>query len=98
MCDSTAGRHQIELSRMYESLGSKTVLMDDFTFKEPGDRLQPHMWMRRHVHWSSGIEAEGTVTVQKTPWSHHSALAARQGAEDLHRPQFSVMSRQAFDA
>src|SRR6185437_1434845 len=61
--------------------------MQDLSLQEPGDRLQPDVRMGRHVHRPLGAEGEGAEAVEEAPWSHHPAVADRDGAGHLEVPE-----------
>src|SRR5436853_5795831 len=88
--------HNIDAARANQPFATQTVVVDNLTFQQPGNGLQPNVRMRCHIHRLAFTECIWPVTVKKTPGTNHTLVPYRQGSKDFQMSEICVSDRKAF--
>src|SRR5688572_732126 len=78
MGDPAARGHDIDATGARGCLTSEAVIVQYFTFEQPGHGLQSRMRMRGDIHRLVAAERERAESIEKTPWTDHSTVANRE--------------------
>src|SRR5262249_23123846 len=97
MSDPVSRSHDVHAAGPNQPLTAKTVMVNNFSFKQPGDGLKTDVRMRRNVHRLAFGKRVRAVTVEKAPGADQSFSFNRQRPEDLQAPEICVSTREAFD-
>ena len=91
-----ARRHDIDPTRPEHAFAPKTVVVDHFAIKQPGDCLESDVWVRRDIDRMPVTECQRAEPVQKTPGAHQPAVPDRQHARDYERAKAYLPARVRF--
>lgn len=98
MRDTAPGDHPVERAGLDDLIGAGAVAVMEAAAIETGDRAQPDMRMRAHIHPLPGQELGRTGLIEEDERPHHLPLGCRQGAAHLEAAKVASAGHdQGFD-
>ena len=85
--DAAPGGHQVDLAGADRGKAAQTVAVVDCSCEQPGDRGDPDMRMRAHIHAGSGGQVSRAELIDENERSHHHPARIGQDPADLKGPQ-----------
>jgi hypothetical protein len=93
-----AGGHQVQLAGPDRLFGTEAVAMEQFAFDQPGDGLQPDVWMRSDVDAVLLVDRRRAHVIDEAPRPDAAPTALWQGPPHRYSADTRLVARHVLDA